>query len=134
MQLTLTLSHPLTLTLSTHQVVDDPAVKASLQKQMLQLVQRPVPEYNKVERELYGSSSNPVVVSSDSEDALEGMVINALEEEAKEDDTTTLDDDNANIEDSDDGEAPETEEGVNPVAEGNTASMWVNQVTVNPNP
>ena len=74
------------------------------------------------------------MVSSDSEDALEGMVINALEEEAKEDDTTTLDDDNANIEDSDDGEAPETEEGVNPVAEGNTASMWANQVTVNPNP
>ena len=126
MQLTLTLSPPLTPTLSTHQVVDDPAVKASLQKQMLQLVQRPVPEYNKVERELYGSSSNPVVVSSDSEDALEA--------EAKEDDPITLDDDNADSEDSDDGEAPETEEGVNPVAEGNTASMWANQVTVNPNP
>ena len=94
-------------------MVDDPAIKAELQAQMLTLAKTPVPGFKEVSNQLYGSAANPVVVdvSSDS-DTLEEDVEDQQYEMVTE-------------HQSDESEAE---------AEGAESSTWAKQVTLYPNP
>ena len=100
-------------------MVDDPAIKAELQAQMLTLAKTPVPGFKEVSNQLYGSVANPVVhvvdVSSDS-DVLEEDVEDDVEDQQYEKVTEYL---------SDESEAE---------AEGVESSTWAKQVTLYPNP
>ena len=101
-------------------MVDDPAVKAELQAQMLTLAKTPVPGFKEVSNQLYGSAANPVVVdvSSDS-DVLEEDV----EDQQYKKVTEYL---------SDESEAGADESETE--AEGAESSTWAKQVTLYPNP
>ena len=98
-------------------MVDDPAIKAELQAQMLTLAKTPVPGFKEVSNQLYVSAANPVVVdvSSDS-DVLEEDVEDDVEDQQYEKVTEYL---------SDESEAE---------AEGVESSTWAKQVTLYPNP
>ena len=98
-------------------MVDDPAIKAELQAQMLTLAKTPVPGFKEVSNQLYDSAANPVVVdvSSDS-DVLEEDVEDDVEDQQYEKVTEYL---------SDESEAE---------AEGAESSTWAKQVTLYPNP
>ena len=69
------------------QIVTDPEVKENLQQQMLELVGTPLHTFSAVEKELYGSAKNPIVMDSSDSEELEDQPSEEVKEEPPEDTT-----------------------------------------------